>query len=114
MHPRSKSKWLNTHLKQIVKKKFCQQSVPLDGYEFIDCIFEQVTFEYEGMAPSRMTNCNLVAPCNLHTNNPILGQVMDMYDQISQVVGHSGKFELSDGSSTPVFSISQVADNRPN
>jgi hypothetical protein len=35
------------HLTQVVNETFKNQTVSLDGYEYVNCTFENVTFRYE-------------------------------------------------------------------
>jgi hypothetical protein len=43
-------------LRQIRQQTFKNQTVQLDGNEYVDCTFENVTFKFEGEAPFRFTN----------------------------------------------------------
>jgi hypothetical protein len=42
-------------VKQIVNQHYLNITVPLDGFEYVNCKFENVTFVYEGKGPSGMT-----------------------------------------------------------
>ena len=55
MHP-----WENETLKQISNRTFQGQTVVLDGYEYINCTFDDVTFVYNGTAPTRMTQSKII------------------------------------------------------
>ncbi|HWW97351.1 MAG TPA: hypothetical protein VNY74_06630 [Edaphobacter sp.] len=47
--------WLYTPLKEIYRRDYHDEEVPLDGYNFIDCSFgKNVTFVFEGLAPFKM------------------------------------------------------------
>jgi hypothetical protein len=46
----------NFPLKQIRQTTFKDQTVSLDGNEYVDCTFINVTFKFEGQAPFRLTN----------------------------------------------------------
>lgn len=41
-------------VKQILNQRYLNITVPLDGFEYVNCTFENVTFVYEGKGPSGM------------------------------------------------------------
>jgi hypothetical protein len=43
-------KWRNTETRPIANKHFVNDVVPLDGIEYINCVFEHSTLVYEGTA----------------------------------------------------------------
>lgn len=45
----------NLEIKEIKHHRFINQKVLLDGFEYNDCIFENVTFVYNGTSPIRLT-----------------------------------------------------------
>jgi hypothetical protein len=51
----------NKPLKQVRQKTFDHETVPLDGYEYIDCTFNDVTFEFEGRSGCGLPGSHLVA-----------------------------------------------------
>lgn len=54
-HDRHRPSWNNTELVQVWDKTFTDETVKLDGFEYIDCTFDNVTFDYEGNSPGRIT-----------------------------------------------------------
>src|SRR5882757_10720566 len=44
------ARWSNYPLRQVRNKHFEGETVKLDGVEYINCVFKNVTFEYEGTA----------------------------------------------------------------
>jgi len=66
-------------LVQVWQKEFKNQTVPLDGLEYVECIFENVTFEYEGKGPTRFTNSKIIGQqTRIHTHNPVVAQTMTL------------------------------------
>jgi hypothetical protein len=60
-------------LKSIVNKHFKNETVELDGKSFHDCIFEKVTFVYQGTMPAQFVNCsrpNHAGEYIFRTDNP--------------------------------------------
>jgi hypothetical protein len=57
---------------------FRNQSVLIDGYEFIDCTFENVTFQYQGMRPFRFTGKTTGNSRKLTTDNAVVGQTLQL------------------------------------
>jgi hypothetical protein len=50
-------KWIYTPLKEIYRRKFHNEKVPLDGFHYIDCEFGAgVSFVYNGLKPFSLTN----------------------------------------------------------
>lgn len=37
-------------------KNFRNEVVPLDGYDYVDCTFQNVTFLYDGITPVKLTH----------------------------------------------------------
>lgn len=58
----------NIPLRQIIGKHFKNEVVPVDGYWFINCTFENVTFEYNG-GSAKMDNPNPKGTFALKTTN---------------------------------------------
>lgn len=47
------------NLKVVERKKFANQEVPLDGYSYYDCVFDNVTFLFNG-EPSQLINVKVL------------------------------------------------------
>lgn len=46
----------NAPLKRIYHQTFINETIPLDGYSYIDSTFDNVTFEYDGTGPVSIDN----------------------------------------------------------
>jgi hypothetical protein len=60
LYVRRSANWDNFALKQISGGVYKDETVPLDGYEYLGSTFDNVTFDYEGTAPARITDANIV------------------------------------------------------
>jgi hypothetical protein len=50
-------KWKVATLKQVANQHFLNDTVQLDGTEYLNCVFEHCTLVYEGTAPTSMIDC---------------------------------------------------------
>jgi hypothetical protein len=61
-------------------KTFAQTTVPLDGHRYVECIFERVTFNYNGTTAMQMKGCVIKDPINFSSDNPaVTGAFILMY-----------------------------------
>jgi hypothetical protein len=78
-------------IKQIWNQSFKNETVLLDGIEYIRCTFDGVTFRYEGKGPTRLTDCNLVrkpgGQVSLLSNNPAIKQTFFIMSALNPVRG---------------------------
>ncbi len=58
--------------KLIQAKRFANEKVLLDGYEYQGCEFVNVTFEYNGTTPIRLQNNKIGEPFRLSSENPMV------------------------------------------
>jgi hypothetical protein len=65
-------------LQQWFRVYFQNETVLLDGYEFIECTFENVTFEYQGTKPFRFTGKTGGNSRKLTSDNVIVGQTLTL------------------------------------
>jgi hypothetical protein len=67
-------------LKQIQTKTFKNETVQLDGNEFIDCTFNNVVFKFDGQAPFRFTNDHFQSPSkfSISSDNPVVKSTMEI------------------------------------
>src|SRR6516164_2482158 len=60
----------------IFRQHYRNETVQLDGKNFIECIFENVTFAYQGMRPIQMINCTKIPEegflVTVKTDNPVV------------------------------------------
>jgi hypothetical protein len=89
--------WRPTHkLKAIANKHFLNETVVLDGMQYIRCAFEHATFVYEGTAPYEMIDCTTIRRegsepnFTIRSSNPIVGASLML------------NFKLSEGSKGPI------------
>lgn len=57
---------------------FKNETVLIDGLEFIDCSFENVTFKYQGTRPFRFTGKNTGNSRRITTDDKIVGQTLTL------------------------------------
>lgn len=76
--PTTAEEWTAYQLKPVANQRYVRENVLLDGKNYIDCDFEQVTFWYDGTAPFALTDCRLDEQSRraLHTRSPALTQWM--------------------------------------
>ena len=58
-----------TTMQVVQGKSFYKETVPLDGYEYRDCVFEDVTFVFEAHAGTRFTNDQLKGDIKFQSYN---------------------------------------------
>jgi hypothetical protein len=56
-------------MKVVQGKSFYNETVPLDGIEYRDCVFEDVTFVFEARAGTRFTNDQLKGDIKFQSYN---------------------------------------------
>ncbi len=64
---------------QVTGRTFDNQRVPLDGYEYSHCIFNNVTFLYNGVTPVRIDNAKLSGFNRLETDNKAIDNATYIY-----------------------------------
>lgn len=87
------SQWETYPLKQVRGKHFEAETVKLDGVEYINCVFDNVTFEYEGTAPTRLTASQIIMPplgtrmVGMTSSHPIVTQTQAIIFGFSAMAG---------------------------
>jgi hypothetical protein len=78
----------NAKLEQIFKKIYHNQAVILDGKEFVDCTFDNVTLFYQGDAPFLLTDAHFPAGSHVRfgSNNPAIKIAAGLILKIAQIV----------------------------
>jgi hypothetical protein len=69
-------------LKQIRSAVYTNETVPLDGCDYVECKFTNVTFQWEGSAGTRMTNCEIhLGPDGIRiaTHNNVVQQTIEIF-----------------------------------
>lgn len=91
----SVEKWRSRPSIQVRDKIFRFETVKLDGHEYINCDFDNVTFEFQGMAPTRLTNSRIKVAgggrvVRIKSTNPVVNQTTLLIDMLSDVAGIKG------------------------
>src|SRR5262245_21730888 len=80
-------------LTQIQSRTFKNETVQIDGNEFIECTFYNVTFKFDGQAPFRFTNDHFHLPLKIgiSSDNPIVKSTMELVSALQKVeaAGHN-------------------------
>jgi hypothetical protein len=63
-------------LKEYRGKTYKNETVQIDGNNFIECTFDNVTFRFDGEAPFRFTNDHFTGKFSLTSNNPVVKATM--------------------------------------
>ena len=61
-------------------KTYKDETVQIDGNNFIDCSFDNVTLRFDGIAPFRFTNDHFTGKFSLTSNNPVVKATMTLID----------------------------------
>jgi hypothetical protein len=81
-------------LTSVFRQNFKNETVELDGKNFVECSFENVTFLYQGTRPFQMINCKRISAerflVSVRTDNPIVFTALS----IMSATGVSGPIEL--------------------
>jgi hypothetical protein len=67
-------------LRKIQTKTFSNETVQIDGNEFIDCTFDNVIFKFDGTAPFRFSNDHFQghSKYSLTSNNPVIKSTIEL------------------------------------
>jgi hypothetical protein len=84
-----KDAWDHYAINQVWSKTFTSQIVPLDGFEYVDCTFDNVTLEYDGTAPARISTGHFTkgSQVRLQSKNAVVNQTMLIMSTLAQVTG---------------------------
>ena len=74
-------------LVKIEGKTYKNETVRIDGNEFIDCTFDNVVFQFDGEAPFRFTNAHFVPGSKviIGSTNPAITAAMGLENEISKL-----------------------------
>jgi hypothetical protein len=76
-------KWLTYRYQEIYNQTFQNETVKLDGKKFLNCTFDNVTFQYEGTAPFLLAGGQVRVDSgslySLKSNNPIVKETMHIF-----------------------------------
>jgi hypothetical protein len=65
-------------LKEYRGKTYKDETVQIDGNNFIDCTFDNVTLRFDGQAPFRFTDDHFTGKFAVTTNNPVVKATMEL------------------------------------
>jgi hypothetical protein len=65
-------------LTKIQTKTFRNETVQLDGNEFIDCTFDNVVLKFDGKAPFRFINGHFVEHYSIASDNPVIKPILEL------------------------------------
>jgi hypothetical protein len=67
-------------LRQIQAKALKNETVQIDGNEFIDCTFDNVTFKFDGTAPFRFSKDHFQghSKFSITSNNPVIKSTIEL------------------------------------
>ncbi len=78
------SNWAKQPMRIIVDKTFQNEVVKIDGNSYLNCTFENTTFEYEGDKPFHFNNCNIAIEGNiLSTHNPRMKRLLNLLKDLN-------------------------------
>ena len=64
------------HPVMVAGKKFINERVLLDGHEYQNCVFENVTFVYNGTTPFSVSHNRMDGTIRIHSDNPAVNGAM--------------------------------------
>jgi hypothetical protein len=101
-HHSDTSNWANYAYKEISDAHYSLQTVPLDGYRYINPTFDRVTFVYEGTAPSEVINATMVGHGDIsqpgfkiQSHNPVVQITMKIDNSLAGIAGCKSIIEES-------------------
>jgi len=81
----------NAPLERIYSEKFENQTVPLDGFHYINPVFDNVTFDYEGVGQSQMDSATFVKRTGgivrFRSQNKVVGQTVAIIARFAEASG---------------------------
>ena len=86
-------RWKAYPKKKVEGRTFLQETVPLDGFEYVNCTFNQVTFLINATAPYEFAGNTVVnGPVHIKTENARIGAVvLFLKNAGSSAYGYSGR-----------------------
>ena len=89
-------------LKQIQSKTFKNETVQIDGNEFIDCTFDNVVFKFDGQAPFRFTQDHLHLPSkfSISSDNPVAKATIELVS-VFQKLENAARSQLQQNQNQP-------------
>lgn len=72
-------------LERVRGRYFSNQQVPLDGYEYTDCTFDNVSFIYDGITPISFSHNTVQGYFKIETNNPAFHQFYYLLERMGYI-----------------------------
>jgi hypothetical protein len=75
-------------LKQVKDQTFANRTVQVDGNDFVDCIFDNVVFKFEGQAPFRFTTVHFedASKLSVTSDNPAIQAAIELTLAVMKLV----------------------------
>ena len=84
--------YASSPLQRIWRQTYKNQTVALDGYHYVQCTFDNVTFMYEGTRPMEMTEVTFVGAIAIGSTNGPIKTIIGLAEMLHRATG--GKSEL--------------------
>lgn len=89
------AKW-NESTRPVWNKSFSNETVPLDGIEYVDSTFDGVTFDYEGTRATRITRGKFLSHggdygLKFRSSNPVVNQTAEFLTMLHDLAPDSMK-----------------------
>jgi hypothetical protein len=78
----------DTKLIQIAGRTYKHETVQLDGYEFISCTFNEVTFKFDGIAPTGMRDVMITGSSDFTSSDPAIKVAGLIFATLARAAGH--------------------------
>jgi hypothetical protein len=78
-------------LTKITGQTYSHETVQLDGFYYINCTFNEVTFKFDGIAPTQFTNIIISGGSNFISASPVVQEASFILATLAQAAGHPVK-----------------------
>jgi hypothetical protein len=90
--------WSSYPFKQIWNQTYKHQTVVLDGCDYIKCVFDNVTFEYNGTAPTSVRESTIIHqpghPIGIAAKNSVVAQALTVAAMSHQALGGTAEIGI--------------------
>ena len=82
---------------QVRNQEFRNSEIPVDGYQYWDCTFENVTFSFAGMEPGGFINCHFRkgGSMAITSKNPVVMQTLELAAKLTNISDRSIPIDMS-------------------
>ncbi len=86
---------------RVVGEHYKNETVELDGNQFMDCTFEDVSLRYQGERPFLVVRCTFASKhsqvnVQIFSDNPIVGQTIELFN-VAGVLSNPGTLKVFPG-----------------